>query len=99
MLAKVVDGTSGPESAAEKLVILVVDGKHLVFILALQRWHTCGRVANMQEYFSFLWKLGGGFKDVAVTTTYVDNITGLRWSCSGTAGPAVGPATPPAKHK
>jgi hypothetical protein len=42
----------------------------------------------MQEYFSFLWKLGGGFKDAAVTTTYVDNITGLRWSCSGTAGPA-----------
>jgi hypothetical protein len=30
MLAKVVDGTSGPESAAE-LVILVVDGKHLIF--------------------------------------------------------------------
>jgi hypothetical protein len=51
-------------------------------------------VANMQEYFFPLWKLGGGFKDVAVTTTYVDNITGLRWSyCSGTAGPAVGPAT------
>jgi hypothetical protein len=37
-------------------------------------------------------EVGGGFKDVAVTTTYVDNITGLRWSyCSGMAQATVEP--------
>jgi hypothetical protein len=51
MLAKVVDGTSGL-SQLQKLVILVVDGKHLVFDF-IQRW-TPVAVANMQEYFSFL---------------------------------------------
>jgi hypothetical protein len=39
----------------------------------------------MQEYFLSFVEVGGGFKDVAVTTTYVDNIRVSRWSyCSGT---------------
>jgi hypothetical protein len=50
--AKVVDGKSGPESAAEA-AHTVVDGKHLVLILAPKDGHLL-QVANMQEYFSFL---------------------------------------------
>jgi hypothetical protein len=68
-------GKSGPESAA-KLLILVVDGKHLVLILAPKDGTPVASGEYARILFFPLWK-GGGFKDAAVTTTYVDNITAI----------------------
>jgi hypothetical protein len=100
MLAKVVDGTSGPESAAEA-------GHNgsgwetLSFNFSAPKDGTPVASGEYARILFFpLWKLGGGFKDVAVTTTYVDNITGLAGGAIVAApqGPAVGPATPPARN-
>jgi hypothetical protein len=75
MLAKVVDGTSGPESAAE--AGHTGSGWEHCFDFSVQRWHTCCEWRICKNTFLSFVEVGGGFKDVAVTTTYVDNITGL----------------------
>jgi hypothetical protein len=67
---------TGPESAAEA-GHTGSGWEHLVLILTPKDGTLVG-VANMQEYFFPLVEVGGGFKDAAVTTTYVDNITGLK---------------------
>jgi hypothetical protein len=74
MLAKVVDGGAAPESAAEARhngsgwQTLSFDFNALKIIQLL-------RIDRIILFFP-LWKLGGGFKPAAVTTTYVDNISG-----------------------
>jgi hypothetical protein len=96
MLAKVVDGGSAAESAAE--------ASHngsgwqtLSFDFSAPKDGT--PVANGQYariLFFPLWKLGGGFKAAAVTTTYVDNISGKAGAVIAAELPA-GPAAPPAR--
>jgi hypothetical protein len=77
MLAKVVDGTSGPESAAEA-GHTGSGWETLNFDFSAPKDNTPVASGEYARILFFpLWKLGGGFKAVAVTTTYVDNITGL----------------------
>jgi hypothetical protein len=48
------------------------------------------RVEYARILFFPLWKLGGGFKPAAVTTTYVDNISGKAGAIvAAQQGPAV----------
>jgi hypothetical protein len=48
---------------------------------------TCCELTVCKNTFLPLWKLGGGFKPAAVTTTYVDNI-GKSRSCYCSRVPA-----------
>jgi hypothetical protein len=57
----------------------------------LLQWRIC-----KNTFLSFV-EVGGGFKDVAVTTTYVDNITGLSGAI--VAAPAQATAEPTQQKK
>jgi hypothetical protein len=46
----------------------------LSFDFNAPKMDTCCSGEYARILFFPLWKLGGGFKDAAVTTTYVDNI-------------------------
>ncbi|MGO4818417.1 T9SS type A sorting domain-containing protein [Flavobacterium sp. W22_SRS_FP1] len=98
MLAKVVDGKSGPESAAEA-AHTGSGWETLSFNFSAPKDGTA--VAN-GEYarilFFPLWKLGGGFNALAVTTTYVDNVKAIAGAAIVAAAEiSAGPANPPAR--
>ncbi|MFT6747398.1 MAG: hypothetical protein ACJAZ2_001750 [Glaciecola sp.] len=105
MFAKVVDGiVANGDAAPESAAATAHTGsgwETLSFDFAAPTQNTPAATGEYARILFFpLWNISTGeFKAVAVTTTYVDNITGLAGAAIAAAPgpPSAGPANPPAR--
>jgi hypothetical protein len=99
MLAKVASPTSGQESAAE--ASHAGGGwRTLSFDFNAPKDNTPAASGEYARILFFpLWKGGSGWEDLAVTTTYVDNITGIAGGAIvAPSAPSAPATTPPARE-